>query len=236
MPISLNSLIASPLVFFGVSLCGKSPKILLIRKIQYCLSGFRKSFYPFQNIRVYPALPHHPFISGIIHARPFTRPERPSPNSPEIRRLRDHDSAGHGLRQTASESGCSSFSSAAASSRSSYSVRAPAVRTEVILGRPSVIVPVYQEPPYRFRTLSQAFSGFYRIPYSAPLPVPTIIVSGSQSPSAHGRNNKHRYSAGNTNSGLPDSSHTAAVISAIDMTIGTKTPAILSARRAIRGL
>ena len=82
---------------------------------------------------------------------------------------------------------------------------------------------------------SRLSADFTKIPYSAALPVPTIIATGVASPSAHG----HEITSTDTaqlkaNSKLcPAAIQHIAVKIAITITAGTNIPLILSARRAI---
>ena len=77
-----------------------------------------------------------------------------------------------------------------------------------------------------------------KIPFSAPLPVPTIIATGVASPNAHGQLiTKIDTAIENANSTLaPLSSQKLPAIVAIKITVGTKIPATLSAILAIGAL
>ena len=84
-------------------------------------------------------------------------------------------------------------------------------------------------------SVSSASPDFISMPFSAPLPVPTIIATGVARPSAHGQlitSTDIAHDSANSAS-APTSSHMPATASAMSMTIGTNTPAILSAVRAI---
>jgi hypothetical protein len=86
--------------------------------------------------------------------------------------------------------------------------------------------------------VSNASPDLIRIPFSAPFPVPTIIATGVASPSAHGQEITRTaipQDIANSKS-APLASQTMNVTIAIPITVGTKTPAILSARRAIGAL
>ena len=83
--------------------------------------------------------------------------------------------------------------------------------------------------------VSSASPDLMRIPFSAPLPVPTMMATGVARPSAHGHEmTRMQIAMENANSTLaPIASHAPPASSATAMTAGTKTPAILSAVRAI---
>ena len=76
------------------------------------------------------------------------------------------------------------------------------------------------------------------MPCSAPLPVPAIIATGVARPSAQGQDTTSTdMPMDNANSGVcPTMSQTMAETTAIVITIGTNTPATLSARRAMGAL
>ena len=89
---------------------------------------------------------------------------------------------------TAEASGCSLFFSNAPASASTSSSVAPNAATSVTDGFPSVIVPVLSITTVSTeRNVSNASPDLTSIPFSAPLPVPTIIATGVASPSAHGQ-------------------------------------------------
>ena len=77
-----------------------------------------------------------------------------------------------------------------------------------------------------------------RIPWLAPTPVPTMMATGVASPSAQGQEMTSTAIAEETANSAPAPaiSHTASVTSAIPMTMGTNTPATLSASWAIGAL
>ena len=76
------------------------------------------------------------------------------------------------------------------------------------------------------------------MPFAAPRPVPTMMAVGVARPSAHGQETTSTDTAMvNANSGVcPTASQTAAATTAIAMTIGTNTPATLSASLAMGAL
>ena len=76
------------------------------------------------------------------------------------------------------------------------------------------------------------------MPFLAPTPVPTIIATGVASPKAQGQEITSTAMAEETAASKPPpaSIHTKKVTSAIAITAGTNTPAILSASRAMGAL
>ena len=138
---------------------------------------------------------------------------------------------------TASASGCSlPFSRPAAMARNSCSETPLTVVISVTTGRPSVIVPVLSMTTVSTDcAISSASPDLMRMPFSAPLPVPTMMATGVARPSAHGHEmTRMQMAIEKANSTLaPMASQTAPASTAIAMTAGTKTPAILSAMRAI---
>ena len=86
--------------------------------------------------------------------------------------------------------------------------------------------------------VSSASPDLIRIPFSAPLPVPTMIATGVARPKAQGQLITRTLMAQlKANSKLsPHSSQKIQVASAISITTGTNTPAILSAVRAMGAL
>ncbi len=88
----------------------------------------------------------------------------------------------------ASPSGCSDpFSAVAAIKSTSLSLRPETANTSVSFGVPSVRVPVLSKTIVSsLCALSRASPPLIRIPFSAPLPVPTIMAAGVASPTAHG--------------------------------------------------
>ena len=85
---------------------------------------------------------------------------------------------------------------------------------------------------------SRASPDLIKIPFSAPLPVPTIMATGVASPRAQGQeitNTEMAQDKANSNS-APAMTHAIPVIRAMAITTGTKTPAILSAILAIGAL
>ncbi len=106
----------------------------------------------------------------------------------------------------------------------------------VTLGLPSVIVPVLSKTIVSILCVfSSTAPPLIKIPYSAPLPVPTIIAVGVANPKAHGQaiNNTETKTV-RINSGFcPAISQTKAAATAIAITIGTNIADILSASLAI---
>ena len=86
--------------------------------------------------------------------------------------------------------------------------------------------------------VSNASPDLMRIPFSAPFPVPTIIATGVARPSAHGQEiTSTAIAVDIANSNVaPEISQIIPVINAMVITVGTKTPAILSAIFAIGAL
>ena len=82
-----------------------------------------------------------------------------------------------------------------------------------------------------FPAFSSEAADLNSIPLRAPTPLPTIIATGVASPSAHGQLITSTETALATAKPTPSPaiSHTAAVITAIVITTGTKTPDTLSA-------
>ena len=86
---------------------------------------------------------------------------------------------------------------------------------------------------------SKASPPFIKIPFSAPLPVPTIIAVGVASPRAHGQaitNTEINIVSENTKSFWPIKYHASALSKAIPNTVGTKYPDTVSANFAIGAL
>ena len=124
----------------------------------------------------------------------------------------------------------------AAMERSSCSVTFPAVAMPFISGTPSVRVPVLSKTTVSMVPACSRYSAdFIKIPFSAPFPVPTMMATGVARPSAHGQeitSTEIALVSANENS-APVSIHTMNVTMAIPMTVGTKIPETLSAKRAI---
>ena len=76
------------------------------------------------------------------------------------------------------------------------------------------------------------------MPFSAPLPVPTMMATGVARPRAQGQEMTSTATPAvrARSTPWPSSSHTAAVTRAMPMTTGTKTPATLSASLAMGAL
>ena len=77
-----------------------------------------------------------------------------------------------------------------------------------------------------FPITSSASASLIRIPFSAPLPVPTMIDVGVASPSAHGqaiRSTATVFRSARTNAGSgPQTNHATKVTMPITITAGTK--------------
>ena len=86
--------------------------------------------------------------------------------------------------------------------------------------------------------ISRASADFIKIPFSAPLPVPTIIAVGVANPRAHGQDiTKTDIPIPNANSKSPVKIVQTIIDSnEINITIGTNIPLILSANFAIGAL
>ena len=111
--------------------------------------------------------------------------------------------------------------------------------TSRTLGSPLVSVPVLSKTIVSiFCRFSKAGASLNNIPRFAPTPVATIIATGVAKPNAHGQEITKTAIAVDKakETPLPNKSHTTAAIRAIMITVGTKTAAILSARRAIGAL
>ena len=138
----------------------------------------------------------------------------------------------------ASASGCSLFFSSPAAIFKN-SLCPSSVSTSVTTGFPWVMVPVLSRTTQSMLwAVSSASPDLIRIPFSAPFPVPTIIATGVASPSAQGQEITRTLMAQDraNSTPAPQASHTIAVTSAIAMTTGTNTPAILSAILAMGAL
>ncbi len=140
----------------------------------------------------------------------------------------------------ASASGCSEFFSTDADNCNSLFLSIfPFVNISVTRGFPSVIVPVLSIITVLIVcAVSKLSADFISIPFSAPLPVPTIMAVGVAKPRAHGHDiTKTDIPIDNANSnGYPNNSHTSVARTAIEITTGTKTLLILSASFAIGAL
>jgi len=124
-------------------------------------------------------------------------------------------------------SGCSDPRSAlAARCRTSSSVQPGAGMMSVSAGWPRVIVPVLSSTTRRTRPARSRVSLFLkRIPFSAPLVVPTMIAVGVARPSAQGHAITRTATAliiAPVQSARPNAIHATSVTSAIRITAGTK--------------
>ena len=79
-----------------------------------------------------------------------------------------------------------------------------------------------------------ASADLMRMPFSAPLPVPSMIAVGVASPRAQGQEMTRTLTAAvkANSASAPSANHTSAVTTAMAITIGTKTALMRSARRA----
>ena len=197
----------------------------------FCSSGcFRRPFSCRKAIL--PARYRFPFTMALT-----PRPARGSKAS-ACGRIRPSCPA---FSTTATARGCSlPASTAAASARNSSRVFFLFHRiTSVTEGCPTVIVPVLSSTTVSMECrVSRLTADFMRMPYSAAFPVPTIIATGVARPRAQGQDiTSTAMALERANSkDWPAISHTMAVSMAMIITVGTKTPLTLSARRAIGAL
>ena len=133
---------------------------------------------------------------------------------------------------TAPASGCSeSFSRA---QRVSRYVSPPSVHTRsVTSGRPSVSVPVLSSTTTSTRTaVSRLSASFIRMPFSAPLPIPSMMAVGVASPRAQGQAMMSTVTSASRPCENPfsgsSSTHAANETRAMPMITGTKIPAMRS--------
>ena len=112
----------------------------------------------------------------------------------------------------------------------------PQSKMSVTNGLPAVNVPVLSTTIVSTAcAVSRASPDLIKMPFSAPLPVPTMIATGVASPNAHGQLITRIDTAiENANSTLaPLISQKLPAVNATTITAGTKMPAILSASLAI---
>ena len=106
----------------------------------------------------------------------------------------------------------------------------------VTAGFPSVMVPVLSMTTMAiFPAFSRDSLVLKRIPFFAPIPLPTIMATGVARPRAQGQEmtrTQMAYSRA-TDTGAPRYSHTRNTTRAMAMTAGTKTADTLSAIRAM---
>ena len=136
--------------------------------------------------------------------------------------------------------GCSDFCSTEATSvRSSSGFTFPKAMTSVREGLPEVTVPVLSRTTAStFSKDSMASALLKRIPFRAPRPVPTIMAVGVAKPNAHGQeitSTETAISSANSQE-YPHNIQTMAAMIAMLMTVGTKIPLTLSAKRATGAL
>ena len=140
---------------------------------------------------------------------------------------------------TASASGCSLLLSSAAAICKKIFSSTPQVKMSVTNGLPSVSVPVLSRTTASIAcAVSNASPDLIKIPFSAPLPVPTMIATGVAKPNAQGQLiTRIDTATENANSTLaPTTSQTLPATREIKITAGTKIPATLSAVFAIGAL
>ncbi|MNY19054.1 hypothetical protein D3C86_1524700 [compost metagenome] len=95
------------------------------------------------------------------------------------------------------------------------------------------MVPVLSKTiAFTFFANSRLSASLIKIPFSAPLPTPTIIAVGVANPKAHGHAITNTVTAARRPCtkplSPPNTIHNTKVISAMPITTGTKIPAILS--------
>ena len=141
----------------------------------------------------------------------------------------------------ASPSGCSEPCSAAAARRSSSSsdIFCVTIRS-VTVGFPSVMVPVLSKTMvWIFLASSRASPDLMRTPYSAPLPVPTMMAVGVAKPRAQGQamtKTEMRMEREKIQDSCPRKYQARPDRRARPITIGTKTAETWSANLAIGAL
>ena len=104
------------------------------------------------------------------------------------------------------------------------------------LGFPEVIVPVLSNTIVSIEcSCSNMAADLIKIPFSAALPVPTMIATGVAKPKAQGQEITNTLIALESANWIvwPLINHTTNVINAIKITTGTNTPLTWSAKRAI---
>ena len=141
----------------------------------------------------------------------------------------------------AAASGCSDgFSSDAAAASSVLSSIFSAHSTSVTRGLPSVTVPVLSSTTVSMRPISSRLAAdFTSTPCSAALPVATVMATGVASPSAQGQeitSTAIPTLRQNRTPMPPTVANSTAAITATEMTTGTNTALILSARRLMGAL
>ena len=104
----------------------------------------------------------------------------------------------------------------------------------VTTGFPSVSVPVLSIITVSiFPAVSRLTASLIRIPFSAPLPMPTMTAVGVASPNAHGQAITSTVTAARIPCVMPPdgskTSHRTKESRAMPMIVGTNMPAILSA-------
>ena len=144
------------------------------------------------------------------------------------------------LRKIAFARGCSLFFSNAQATRSSSSSSTPSAgRMSVTFGSPPVMVPVLSSTTISVLPVSSRETAVLnRIPFFAPMPLPTMIATGVASPKAQGQlmtSTEIPLAKANPMS-FPASSQMTVVITATVITVGTNTPETRSATLAMGAL
>ena len=135
---------------------------------------------------------------------------------------------------TASAKGCSDCASIVNNkSDNSFCAASCFQATSTTSGLPSVMVPVLSNMiTLMFFACSRLSASLIRIPFSAPLPTPTIIAVGVANPNAHGQAITNTVTSASKPCvnplSPPNISHAIRLSIATPITIGTKMPAILS--------
>ena len=242
MPRLLNAATASRLVGLGVSATAMTPSrdVSLAKNRGVFPCAARASVRSSQSMRSMPA-------SSIMARLPARQVCPPSTARTPRPWTASKPSTGcwGSLRSDASSTmaaprGCSEGASRQAASPSrAFSASPSAGRISVTWGLPWVKVPVLSRTTVLMVCrVSRASADLTRMPFSAPLPVPTIIATGVARPRAQGQEI--------TSTATPPvralvtlpvaRSHTTAVTSAMTMTTGTKIPDTLSASLAMGAL
>ena len=139
-------------------------------------------------------------------------------------------------RRIALASGCSEYCSSAAAKRSSSAFPIPSAgNRSVTSGSPAVMVPVLSSATMSSLPASSWETAVLkRMPFFAPMPLPTMIATGVASPSAQGQEITSTAMARAIEKVklFPPSSQTPSVSSATPITAGTNTAETRSAIRA----
>ena len=184
---------------------------------------------------MYPALPAHTATPSAVAVTP---PPATAVKSATSRSVRPRCSASATI---APASGCSDgFSSDAAAASSVFSSTPGAHSRSVTRGLPSVTVPVLSSTTVSMRPISSRLAAdLTRTPFSAALPVATVMATGVARPSAQGQemtSTAMPMLRQNRTPMPPTMAHSAAASTAMAMTTGTNTALILSANRLMGAL